>query len=116
VTKCLLAGNKWVKLSKWKLNSVSQSYLTVWSNDFKEVVRKHKITDTISSRYFTPALLAIALLAFGYWMFIDTNTAFNVFTAVLIVACPCALALIHHLLWVMCLRILANSNFILKTL
>jgi Cu+-exporting ATPase len=26
-------------------------------------------------------------------MFIDTNTAFNVFTAVLIVACPCALAL-----------------------
>jgi Cu+-exporting ATPase len=80
------------------------------------VVRKHKtITDTIS-RYFTPALLAIALLAFGYWMFIDTNTAFNVFTAVLIVACPCALALTAPFTMGNVLRILANSNFILKTL
>jgi Cu+-exporting ATPase len=60
-------------------------------------------------------LLAIALLAFGYWMFIDTNTAFNVFTAVLIVACPCALAL-TALTMGNVLRILANSNFILKTL
>ena len=55
--------------------------------------QKHKtITDTIS-RYFTPILLLIAFAGFGYWIFIDANTAFNVFTAVLIVACPCALAL-----------------------
>jgi Cu+-exporting ATPase len=48
-------------------------------------------------------------------MFIDTNTAFNVFTAVLIVACPCALALTAPFTMGV-LRILANSNFILKTL
>jgi Cu+-exporting ATPase len=47
-------------------------------------------------------------------MFIDTNTAFNVFTAVLIVACPCALALTSFTMGNV-LRILANSNFILKT-
>jgi Cu+-exporting ATPase len=55
----------------------------------KNVDRKHKtITDTVS-RYFTP-LLAIAFIGFGYWLPIN-STAFNVFTAVLIVACPCAL-------------------------
>jgi Cu+-exporting ATPase len=71
------------------LHSVSQSYLTqLWSNDVfqKNVEQKHKtITDKIS-RYFTPILLMIAFSGFGYWIFIDANTAFNVFTAVLIVA------------------------------
>jgi len=99
------------------LNSVSQSYLTqLWSNDVfqKEVERKHKtITDTIS-RYFTPALLAIALLAFGYWIFIDTNTAFNVSTAVLIVACPCALALTAPFTMGNVLRIFGKQQFYLK--
>ncbi|MBP6759735.1 MAG: heavy metal translocating P-type ATPase metal-binding domain-containing protein, partial [Flavobacterium sp.] len=65
------------------LHSVSQSYLTqLWSNDVfqKEVEQKHKsITDTIS-RYFTPILLLIAFAGFGYWIFIDANIAFNVFT------------------------------------
>jgi Cu+-exporting ATPase len=41
----------------------------LWSNDvFKKCIRKHKtITDTVS-KYFTPALLAIAFIAFGYWL------------------------------------------------
>lgn len=99
------------------LHSVSQSYLTqLWSNDVfqKNVERKHKtITDTIS-RYFTPALLAIAFLAFGYWIFIDTNTAFNVFTAVLIVACPCALALTAPFTMGNVLRIVGKQQFYLK--
>ncbi|KGO88969.1 heavy metal translocating P-type ATPase [Flavobacterium suncheonense] len=78
------------------LHSVSQSYLTqLWSNDVfqKHFDRKYKtITDTIS-RYFTPALLLLAFVSFGFWIFRDVTTAFNVFTAILIVACPCALAL-----------------------
>ncbi|MFY8009099.1 MAG: heavy metal translocating P-type ATPase, partial [Flavobacterium sp.] len=78
------------------LFSVSQSYLTqLWSNDVfqKRVAQKHKsITDKIS-HYFTPALLLLSVVSFAYWVFIDVSTAFNVFTAILIVACPCALAL-----------------------
>lgn len=78
------------------LNSVSQSYLTqLWSNDVfqKRVEQQYKnITDTIS-RYFTPALLLLAFASFGFWIFREISTAFNVFTAILIVACPCALAL-----------------------
>ena len=99
------------------LHSVSQSYLTqLWSNDVfqKEVEQKHKsITDTIS-RYFTPTLLLIAFAGFGYWIFIDANIAFNVFTAVLIVACPCALALTAPFTMGNVLRILGKKKFYLK--
>lgn len=99
------------------LHSVSQSYLTqLWSNDVfqKKVEQKHKsITDTIS-RYFTPILLLIAFISFGYWIFIDTNTAFNVFTAILIVACPCALALTAPFTMGNVLRIMGKQKFYLK--
>ncbi|RYJ37046.1 Copper-exporting ATPase [Flavobacterium anhuiense] len=99
------------------LHSVSQSYLTqLWSNEIfqKKVDQKHKtITDAIS-RYFTPILLLIAFAGFGYWIFKDANTAFNVFTAVLIVACPCALALTAPFTFGNILRILGKKKFYLK--
>lgn len=99
------------------LHTVSQSYLTqLWSNDVfqKKVEQKHKtITDKVS-RYFTPILLIISFLGFGYWIFIDLNTAFNVFTAVLIVACPCALALTAPFTFGNVLRILGKKKFYLK--
>jgi Cu+-exporting ATPase len=99
------------------LYSVSQSYLTqLWSNDVfqKTVEQKHKtITDQIS-RYFTPILLLIAFESFSYWILKDTNTAFNVFTAVLIVACPCALALTAPFTFGNILRILGKKKFYLK--
>ncbi|MFM2369607.1 MAG: hypothetical protein RL619_1917 [Bacteroidota bacterium] len=99
------------------LHSVSQSYLTqLWSNDVfqKNVEQKHKtITDRIS-RYFTPILLLIAVVGFGYWISIDANVAFNVFTAVLIVACPCALALTAPFTFGNVLRILGKQKFYLK--
>ncbi|SHL87452.1 heavy metal translocating P-type ATPase [Flavobacterium saccharophilum] len=99
------------------LHSVSQSYLTqLWSNEIfqKNVEQKHKtITDKIS-RYFTPILLLIAFAGFGYWIFIDANTAFNVFTAVLIVACPCALALTAPFTFGNILRIMGRQKMYLK--
>ena len=99
------------------LFSVSQSYLTqLWSNDVfqKKVDIKHKtITDKIS-RYFTPALLGLALVSFIYWIFISTDTAFNVFTAILIVACPCALALTAPFTQGNVLRIMGNRKLYLK--
>jgi len=99
------------------LFSVSQSYLTqLWSNDVfqKKVNIKHKtVTDQIS-RYFTPALLALAVVSFLYWIFIDTNTAFNVFTAILIVACPCALALTAPFTLGNVLRIMGKRKLYLK--
>jgi P-type Cu+ transporter len=99
------------------LFSISQSYLTqLWSNDVfqKELEKKHKtITDRIS-RYFTPILLFIAFVSFIFWIFIDVNIAFNVFTAILIVACPCALALTAPFTFGNVLRIMGKRKFYLK--
>lgn len=99
------------------LSSVSQSYLTqLWSNEVfaKKDDRDYKtLTDTISN-YFTPVLLVIAALALAIWIFIDVPTAFNVFTAVLIVACPCALALSAPFTLGNVLRIMGNRKLYLK--
>lgn len=99
------------------VSSVSQSYLIqLWSNEVftKKDARTYKtLTDTIS-RYFTPVLLLIAVVSFSVWMFIDTTTAFNVFTAVLIVACPCALALSAPFTVGNVLRIMGKRKLYLK--
>lgn len=99
------------------LFSVSQSYLTqLWSNDVfqKKIEQKHKsITDKVS-QYFTPALLVLAFGSLIFWLFIDAYMAFNVFTAVLIVACPCALALTAPFTLGNVLRIMGNQKLYLK--
>ncbi|MCC9042907.1 heavy metal translocating P-type ATPase metal-binding domain-containing protein [Myroides sp. M-43] len=99
------------------VNTVSQSYLTqLWSNDVfqKKVEMKYKtITDTVS-HYFTPVLLLISFLAFVGWAFVDLNAAFNVFTAILIVACPCALALTAPFTLGNAIRIYGRNRFYLK--
>jgi Cu+-exporting ATPase len=84
----------------------------LWSNDVfqKKLESKHKnITDRIS-HYFTPALLLLAFVSFAFWIFINVDTAFNVFTAILIVACPCALALTAPFTLGNVLRILGNRK------
>ena len=99
------------------LFTVSQSYLTqLWSNDVfqKKIDQKHKsITDKVS-QYFTPALLILAFGSLIFWLFINAYLAFNVFTAVLIVACPCALALTAPFTLGNVLRIMGNHKLYLK--
>jgi len=50
------------------------------------------LTDQLS-RYFTPFVLLFAVGVSCIWAFIDPQRIVEIFTAVLIVACPCALAL-----------------------
>jgi P-type Cu+ transporter len=99
------------------LLSVEQSYLTqLWSNEVfqkKQEETYQTITNQVS-KYFTPALLFIAFAGLFYWLTVDTLTAFNVFTAVLIVACPCALALTAPFTLGNALRILGRKKMYLK--
>jgi Cu+-exporting ATPase len=99
------------------LKSVSQSYLTqLWSNS---VFQKNKanrfqtLTDSIGKR-FTVTVLSIALAATAFWLFYDSTKALNVFTAVLIIACPCAIALAAPFTLGNMLRIFGRKKFYLK--
>ena len=99
------------------LKSVSQSYLTqLWSNDVFNDTNSSKfktLTDTISKR-FTIYVLSIAVIATMFWLFVDATKALNVFTAVLIIACPCAIALAAPFTLGNLLRILGKKKFYLK--
>ncbi len=99
------------------LKSVEQSYLTqLWSND---VFNKDKsisfktLTDTISKR-FTIVILSIAILATLVWLYINPSKALNVGTAVLIIACPCAIALASPFTLGNILRILGRRKMYVK--
>ncbi|WP_339849471.1 heavy metal translocating P-type ATPase metal-binding domain-containing protein [uncultured Dokdonia sp.] len=99
------------------LKPVAQSYLTqLWSNEIFSKGRQtvfETLTDSISRR-FTVSLLIIAAIATAYWLFIDTSKALQVFTAVLIVACPCAIALAAPFTLGNILRIFGRHKLYLK--
>ena len=99
------------------IKSVEQSYLTqLWSND---VFNKNKedgfsnITNAIS-KHFTLAILSIAVIATAFWLVSDASKAMNVFTAVLIIACPCAIALSAPFTFGNLLRIFGKLKFYVK--
>ncbi|OYD40243.1 heavy metal translocating P-type ATPase [Sphingobacterium cellulitidis] len=78
------------------VKAVSQSYLTkLWNNDsFKQYEKKFDTFVGFISKYFTIGLLLIAFTACVFWLLSGTgDKAWAAFTAVLIIACPCALAL-----------------------
>ncbi|WP_040253378.1 heavy metal translocating P-type ATPase [Psychroserpens mesophilus] len=115
----LFAGGKQTSgvIEMEAIKSVEQSYLTqLWSND---VFSKNKedgfttLTNTISKR-FTYIVLSIAIISTTFWLFVDASKAMNVFTAVLIIACPCAIALSAPFTFGNLLRIFGKLKFYVK--
>jgi Cu+-exporting ATPase len=77
------------------IKPVSQSYLTgLWNNDnYKNNSEKQNFNDSVA-KYFSLGVFLIAFAATGYWLLQnDGHKAWSAFTAVIIVACPCVLAL-----------------------
>ncbi len=79
------------------IKEVSQSYLTgLWNQStFSEQADEKRFSALIDrvSRYFSIGILSIAMLTLAFWLWADPTEAFDAFTAVLIIACPCVLAL-----------------------
>ncbi len=96
---------------------VSQSYLTqLWNNDafIKEKDISFNILINKISKYFTIAVLVLAVGGFFAWIGKDFKTGLNAFTAVLIVACPCALTLSAPFTLGTAMRIFGKRGFYIK--
>lgn len=99
------------------VKEVNQSYLTqLWKNkafDKNYDNRMDNMVDVVS-KYFTFIILAIASISAIAWMPESFSSAMNVFTAILIVACPCALALSTPFTLGNTLRIFGRNKFYVK--
>ncbi|RMH64671.1 MAG: HAD family hydrolase [Calditrichaeota bacterium] len=99
------------------IKNVSQSYLTkLWNSDTFQK-EGHLTLSDLSDRvaqYFTLVVLALALLAGWYWWGVGWHKAIDVISAVLIVACPCALALSIPFTFGNVMRIFGRNGFYLK--
>ena len=96
---------------------VSQSYLTeLWNQDLHGNGQGSKTGSVINivSQYFTVIIIAIALGAGITWLFLDPSVALNAFSSVLIVACPCALALTIPFTFGNTMRIFGRNGFYIK--
>ena len=92
---------------------VNQSYLTRLWNDRENYQRMAPQMSNLIEKighHFVLGILMIALGTMIYWINVDITMAFNAVTAVLIIACPCVLALSVPFIYGNMLRLLAAQG------
>jgi Cu+-exporting ATPase len=97
------------------IKEVAQSYLTrLWNQAGKPTEEKGVSFVHLLSRYFTYIVFAIAILTAGYWWVQDSSRIWPAVTAILIIACPCALLLSNTFTNGTILRIFSRNGFYLR--
>ncbi|MGB1037959.1 MAG: heavy metal translocating P-type ATPase, partial [Bacteroidia bacterium] len=86
---------------------------STWSNQGEKKEFTNRWTDHIS-KYFTIAILSIAFVSAAIWSFYSMEKSLFVFSSVLIVACPCALALSAPFTFGNILRVFSTNSFFVK--
>lgn len=115
----IYAGGKQVGAAiELKVNkSVDQSNLTkLWNQSESNNIYTKSLNTIVDrvSKWFTYAVITLAIVTAAVWFFIEPHRAISIFTAILIVACPCALALSIPFTYGNAMRIFGRQGFYLK--
>lgn len=119
VGELVYAGGKQVgsSIELEAVKEVSEStFVQLW-NDFGGPERTKTKLLTLSTtigKYFTLGILSVAAGTVLYWAFNGPSVILNAMTAVLIVACPCALALAAPFAFGTAMRLFGKQKFFLK--
>jgi Cu+-exporting ATPase len=100
------------------IRSVSQSYLVgLWGSQRLSKDSRQKSVSLANSvgLWFTGGVLIFALGSAGYWLAVDPSKALFAVTSVLIVACPCALALSSPFVLGTASRLWGKHRFFVRT-
>ncbi len=100
------------------VHEVEQSYLTQLWNQKEKKTKDHSTLDSVINKigeYFTVIILLVATTAAVYWLMNDPSLALFAFTSVLIIACPCALALTIPFTFGSTMRMFGRKGFYIKS-
>lgn len=121
VGKTLYAGGRQIgeKIKVQIIKPVAGSYLTsLWNHNAfaKDKVEENRRNSIIHllSKYFTIVLLILVSITAMYWAFTDFSKLIPSVTAMLIIACPCALLLAVTFTNGNLLRLLSNNGLYLR--
>jgi len=99
------------------VKEITQSYLTkLWSRDEFKQTKESKNSSFVHSlaRYFTYILFLLVMITAAWWWINDITKIWPAITAMLIIACPCALLLSNTFTNGNVLRILGRNHFYLR--
>lgn len=95
--------------------AVAESYLLgLWQKETATDGQNDVAPSEGLIRAFTITIILLAVATFGYWYPTDQATAYRAATAVLIIACPCALALAGPFAYGTLHRLLGKAGFFLR--
>lgn len=89
--------------------------LQLWQDTDAEQGSENDLFSEKLSKYFTLAIVSIALATFVFWYWTDEQYAFQAAIAVLIIACPCALALAKPFAYGTMMRLFAHKGLYLRS-